>query len=357
VSATPQISATRPPVGHIRAFSRFVLAGLFFLVASAVSHRGAMGLVAEDWVPLLEEAMLVFLLVVGYAGFGFVLDRQSHPVAEQGFVVRHSWMGEVGLGVAIGWAVAVACVIPIVLLGGIALRFSFSASSFGWLAADAAYFALSTLALQIAFRGYGFQSAIRAIGEWPAVLMLSILSGILQAWLPNASRASMAVSITLGLLLSMAYLRTRALWLPWGIQFGWMASRALLFGLPVNGVTSHSTVVQGDPISAFGLAGYDFGMDGSWFACLVLLVAMPFVYRATRDLSFQFNAPVLVPGGIPVDLDAAARRQHETATRPEAPEIKPLVQILPAAAPPPALAADIDAPRSFPSDRPPVSEN
>jgi hypothetical protein len=72
---------------------------------------------------------------------------------------------------------------------------------------------------------------------------------------------------------------------------------------------------------------------------------MPFVYRATRDLSFQYNAPVLEPGGIPVDLDAAARRQHEAATRPDMPEVKPLVQILPAGSPPPPLAADLDTPR------------
>jgi hypothetical protein len=36
-------------------------------------------------------------------------------------------------------------------------------------------------------------------------------------------------------------------------------------------------------------------------------------YRVTRDLDFRYNAPVIVAGGIPVDLDAAARRQHEAA--------------------------------------------
>jgi hypothetical protein len=73
---------------------------------------------------------------------------------------------------------------------------------------------------------------------------------------------------------------------------------------------------------------------------------MPFVYRATRELSFVYNAPVIVPGGIPVDLDAASRKQHEAATRPDAPEVKPLVQILPAASiAPPPVAGDIDGPR------------
>jgi uncharacterized protein len=342
VSTTP----SRPEPSHLRAFLRFVVAALYFFLARIFAHHGAAGLVSQDWAPLLEQGMLVFLLLLGYAGMSFVLDRQLYPVSKQGFPLRRGWLGEIGLGVAIGWAIAVICVLPMVIFGGLALHFSLSGLSFAWLGADAAYFALATLAVQIAFRGYPFQRAIAAIGEIPAALMLSVLYGIFRAGLPGASHASMAVSIALGLLLSMAYLRTRALWLAWGLHFGWVASRALLFGLPVNGISSHSPVVQGDPMAAVGLTGTDFGLDGTWLAFWVIVIAMPFLYRATNDLSFHYNAPVLEPGGIPVDLDAAARQQHEAATRDAAPEVKPLVQILPAApAAPPPLASDLDGPR------------
>jgi membrane protease YdiL (CAAX protease family) len=298
--------------------------------------------------------MFAFLLLFGYAGMGFSLDRQWTPVSDQGLPLRKGWLGEAGLGLVFGWGIAVLCVLPMVVFGGIAMHFSLSPASFGWLLADAAYFAFAALVLQVAFRGYPFQNAIRAIGELPAALMLAVLFGILQAWLPGASRTSMAVNIALGLLLAMAYLRTRALWLAWGLQFGWMASRALIFGLPVNNVTSHSPVVQGDPLGSFAWNGGDYGLDGSWLAFAVILLAMPFLYRATADLSFLYNAPVLKPGGIPVDLDAAAKRQHEAATRSDAPEPKPLVQILavtPAEPLPPArpeplpLASDLDGPR------------
>ena len=60
------------------------------------------------------------------------------------------------------------------------------------------------------------------------------------------------------LVLSMAYLRTRALWVSWGINFGWKATRALMFGLAVSGVSSHSPVVQGDPMGPFWLTGGRF---------------------------------------------------------------------------------------------------
>ena len=339
----PQANA---PLRPVASFGRFLLAALYFLLARVFARHGAIGLVPEMWVPVVEQAMLVFLLLLGYAGMAFVLDRQLKPVSRQGLPLRQGWAGEIGLGVAFGWAIAVACVLPIVLLGGIALQVSFSLSGLGWFCIDFVYFALATLAVQVAFRGYPFERAIGAIGEIPAALMLSVLYGIMRAALPGASYASMGVSIMLGLLLSMAYLRTRSLWLPWGLHLGWVASRALFFGLPISGVNSHSPLLQGDAMARLWITGGQFGLDGSWLAFFILLLAMPFLYRATRDLSFHYNAPVLEPGGMPVDLDGAARRQHETAMGEQAPAQPSLVQILPVApASPPPLASDLDGPR------------
>ena len=51
------------------------------------------------------------------------------------------------------------------------------------------------------------------------------------------------------------------------------------------------------------------------------------VFRVTRDLNYRYNAPVIVPGGIPVDLDAISRAQHEAAMGPAAPAAPALVQI------------------------------
>src|SRR5437899_2676225 len=117
---------------------------MFFLLARVTADRGAQGLVREDWVPLVSQAMFAFLLLVGYAGFGFVLEGQHQPVSSQGLSPRAGWPGEAGMGIAFGWAIAVACVLPMVVFGGLSLHFSFSVTAFGWLAADIAYFALAT---------------------------------------------------------------------------------------------------------------------------------------------------------------------------------------------------------------------
>jgi len=221
-----------------------------------------------------------------------------------------------------------------VLVGGIAIVLVLHSSAWGWLAADAAFFALLALGEEIAFRGYGFQCFAQAVGPVGAALGFAAFYAIVQAQAPGSSHASVAVSVALGLVLSAAYLRTRALWLSWGLNFGWKASRALLFGLAVSGVNSHSPVVRGDPMGPFWLTGGGYGLDGSWVTFFVLLAALPVVFRVTRELDFRYNAPVIVPGGIPVDLEAAARRQHEAAMGPVEPAAPALVQILPVSTPP-----------------------
>jgi membrane protease YdiL (CAAX protease family) len=327
---------------------QFLAAVVYFFLARALAHSGALGLANEQWEPLVEQAMLLFLLLLGYAAMGLWLDRQQHPVAAQGLPRRIGWPDEVGLGVAVGWGLAVACVLPMVVGGGIAIVLVVGSSAWGWLVADAAFFAVVALAEEVAFRGYGFQRFEHAVGGLGAALGYAAFYAIVQALVPGSSHASVAVSLALSLVLSTAYLRTRALWVSWGINFGWKASRALLFGLAISGVSSHSPVVQGNPMGPFWLTGGGYGLDGSWVAFVILLAALPVVYRLTRELDYRYNAPVIVPGGIPVDLDAAARRQHEAVMGPAASATPGLVQILPASSPPPAAR-----PEDSQADQPP----
>jgi len=290
------------------------------------------------------------LLLLGYAGMGFSLNRQPHPMSAQGLPCRPGWPSEAGLGLATGWALAVVCVLPLMLAGGIAFVLSTQPSAWGWLVADAAYFALAALAEEIAFRGYAFQRLAHAVGPIGAALGFAAFYAMMQGITPGVGHAGIAVAAALSLALSAAYLRTKALWLGWGINFGWKASRALVFGLAVSGVNSHSPVVQGDPMGPFWLTGGGYGLDGSWWALVVLLAALPVVFRLTRDLDFRYNAPVIVAGGIPVDLDAAARRQHEAAMG-TPPAVAPgLVQILPVAPPPPTAALGNEQDAASPSN-------
>jgi hypothetical protein len=325
--------------GRLRAYLLFVFALLYLFAARSLAHRAALGFASDAWLPLIEQAMLVFLLLVVYGAMGFWIDRQLDPISEQGLPRRSGWFREVGLGLAMGWALVVVCVLPMLIAGGIVISITARPSNWGWLIADTAFFAFWALAEEIAYRGYAFQSFIRAVGPVGATLGFAAIYAIVQRLIPGSGNASFALSLVFSILLSSAYLRTRALWVSWGLNFGWKAGQALIFGLAVEGVSTHSPVVQGDPVGPFWLTGGAFGLDGSWLAFFVLLAALPVLFRITRDLDYRYNVPVIVPGGIHVDLDAAARKQHEAAMGSAAPAEPQLVRIDPAAPLPPAPVA------------------
>lgn len=332
--------------GRLRSYVLFVACVFYYFLARSLAHRGAEGFVSDLWSPLVEQLMLAFLLLVGYAAMGFVFQHQMHPISEQGLPRRAGWPKEFGMGLATGWGVAILCILPLTLAGGIAIVVSGSLSEWGWLFADALFFLAATLAEEVAFRGYGFQCFREAVGSIGSALGFSFYYSLVQMLIPGASRVSFVVSFILGLVLSTAYLRTRAIWVSWGINFGWKASRALLFGLTVCGVSSHSSIIQGDPMGPFWLTGGGFGLDGTWIAFFVILAALPVVVSMTRELDYKYNAPVIVAGGIPVDLDAAARAQHDAAVgQPLAPP--PLIQINPA-----VPAQEVDEPPVQPVEPP-----
>ena len=323
---------------RLRAYGQFLFALLYSFLARALAEHGAAGLVGETWQPLVKQAMFVFLLLLGFAGLGFSLNRQLHPISAQGLPRRPGFMGEFGLGLAIGWAASVFCVLVMAIFGGIAMSVTFSLTSWGWLLVNAAWFLLLCLGEEIVFRGYAFQRFARATGSAGAVFGFALLYAFLQSMMLGATRTTSVVSFVFAVALSIAYLRTRALWITWGLNFGWKATRALIFGLAVNGDSTHSPVVQGDPTGSFWLTGGGFGLESSWFALVVMLALIPVLYRVTRELDYLYNAPVLIPGGIAVDLDAPARRQHEAAMGAAEPAVQPLVQIAPLSAP---LAAPV----------------
>jgi uncharacterized protein len=323
------VTASPSSGGRARAYLEFLVAVIYYFLARSMAHRGAALLASDGLAALAESGILLLLLLVGFAGFGLVFDRQANPLSEQGLPARRGWAREAGVGVAVGWGIALVCVLPLALGSGIAIVFSPQISSWGWFAADALYFVLLAMTEEVAFRGYGFQRFVRVVGPFGATVGYAGFFAVMQALQPGASRLSLSVSVLLSVLLTICYLRTRALWLSWGVNFGWKASRALLFGLAVNGVSSHSSVIEGDPMGSFWLTGGGYGLDGSWLAVVALIVAIPVVYRVTRDLNFEHNAPQIVPAGIPVDLETAARTQHD-AQHPVEPPGPSLVQILPA---------------------------
>ncbi|QNI33925.1 CPBP family intramembrane metalloprotease [Alloacidobacterium dinghuense] len=316
--------------GRLRSFSWFAIAAFYFVFAQQISLRAANGLSSGDSFLLVQSIILLFLLLVGYAAMGYAGQSQREPLKTMGLARREGWKREFALGAALGWGGVVACVLPMALIGSLVIRFWTNGHQFFVFLMSLLTLAVAALAEEVAFRGYAFQRLIDAIGPTLATLGMSVLFAVMHLTNTNASAASTLVTILAGWMFSIAYLRTRALWLPWGLHFAWNASMGLLFGLPVSGLTVFNPVITTNALGPLWLTGGRYGPEGSAIAVFVLPVLTIILVKVTRDYAHRYAQPVIVPGGIPVDLDAVARRQHEAAMGIQSPSEPQLVQILPA---------------------------
>jgi membrane protease YdiL (CAAX protease family) len=340
VTTPPILTAHPQRPSRLRSFCIFVVALMYAFVADVIAHRAANGLSSGDWVPLIDRIVMLFLLLVGFAALGRVFSRQREPGRAMGLVSRPGMLHEFGTGSAVGWGLLLLTIVPSVFIGGLGVTLFTGAHQWFLLILDLLVLATAALCEELIFRGFPFQRLMDAVGTTLGSVLISICFVVVH-YQPDMPHPAVFALFLLSLILCIAYLRTRALWLPWGLHFAWNAAMGPLFGLPLSRYSGFangfSPVVQSLPQGPDALTGADYGPEGSVVAVLVLCFGLWLIMRVTREYAALYGYPEIIPGGIPVDIDAAARRQHEQAVGPAQPAAPKLVQIedLPPAAAPP----------------------
>ncbi len=306
-----------PGRGH--ALARFVLAIAFFIVAQYLANQAAQGFTLGAALPLTRNLFQLFLEIIGFGYMGLAFDKNRQPLQAMGFVSRpgqrFGQLREFALGAALGWGMMVSVALVLAFAGTLYVHFWWTPRAFLLLAMQLGTLAAGALAGEMVFRGYPFQKLIEAFGSFTATVLACLFFGLLRMASPDAGTAGIWVSGIAALLLSLAYLRTRALWLPWGIHFAWLASMGMLFGLPIAGNTDGAIVVQTTTYGSRWMTGGDYGPEAGWLAFLALLVGVYVLLRITRQLAWQVNQPELKPAGIPVDIP------HRAPASPVAPAV------------------------------------
>jgi uncharacterized protein len=306
---------------------------LWLLAAHAVAFRAAAGIagrfgwssVGQD---LLVNLFLLFLLLVGFTLLNWIGTRQGSVRYANALPKRATDREEWSRGAVIGWAAALAAVVPMVIAGALQPQFSWAGAAWGGVIASILSLAFGALASEVAFRGFLFSRLIDATGPTTATILMAGIYALIASLGPNGTGLSFVVTIIAGVLFSMAYLRTHALWLGWGMHFAWAAATAVLFGLPNSGVASYSTVVQTTTTGPVWLTGGVYGPDGAFFTAIVLLVTMAVVYRATRNYAWNYTHAAIVPAGYPMDVPPP--QAHVAMEQAAAAKAATLVQIAPA---------------------------
>jgi membrane protease YdiL (CAAX protease family) len=326
------------PADRVRSFGYVIIAVIYFYIAQVISVHAGNGLSSGVWLPFIERAILLFLLLVGYAVMARVFNGRREPIRSIGLDFRPGWQKEFGLGAALGWAMLLASILPLVLSGGLIITFWTIPRQFGILIVDLLVLAVAALAEEVVFRGYPFQQLVEAMGPTLGTIVFSILFAVMHMFNPGANRASFLVTVFCSWLLSVAYLRTRALWVCWGWHFAWNASMCVLFGLPVSGITQFSPVIQSNTVGPVWMTGGDYGPEASAVTAIVILLGIFVVYGTTRKLAYLHTQPVIVAAGIPIDLDAMSSTlaPHHPVAAQMPPAGTTLVQIESAPKPPPS---------------------
>lgn len=261
-------SARRPPaivrflVAVLAVFAVYLLAGFVF------------GLVG--FTPLarsLYATVLLLMLLWGFSTLLFSLDQVRSPLLEAaGLPFGGEALQNAASGVVFGVAAVSVVVGVVALVGHVRLEY---------VGARPAAMLLSLWALvaaamveEVAFRGYPLHRLMEAIGTPGAAAVTSCLFGLAHLRNPHASLWGAVNTAEIGVLLVVAYVRTRSLWLPWGIHFGWNLALGLGYGLVVSGYSEFSAAVVGSLEGPRWLTGGDYGIEASATATVVNLVAI-----------------------------------------------------------------------------------
>jgi hypothetical protein len=144
---------------------------------------------------------------------------------------------------------------------------------------------------------------------------------------PDGTR--ILVDLLMTLLLCLCWMRTHAVWLAWGLHFAWAASTGVLFGLPLGGDNSFSSIVDTRAVGPVWLTGGEYGPKAALFSILILLAAIPVLVRSTSEYAWKYTHPPLIPGGFDVTIapPAAHIAMEQAAESAQAAQPASLVQI------------------------------
>jgi len=290
------------PQGRLRSGWRlaiFVALFVFGFVAllTAVAVGASLLMTRATFVRLVEGGIwgLVLQSVVMFGaaaavGWGCARLIEDLPWRSLGWGLHRGWLRDLLLGVGLS-----AAAIGLVALVGLAFggyRFGLNAGA-GWgavlktLVGSGLVILLGAAAEEMLFRGYPLQTTLRSWRGPAAVALSSAAFALVHLSNPNVAPFFTLVNTTLaGVWLAVAYWRTRSLWFPFGLHWGWNWTMGAVLGAPISGITEMTP----EPLLLFEdagpawLGGGGYGFEGGAACTLALLAVTAFIWR-TRLLA------------------------------------------------------------------------
>jgi membrane protease YdiL (CAAX protease family) len=210
-------------------------------------------------------------------------------VSAFGLLLHQGWFRDFLAGLAVAIALLLLTLVGSFLFGNARLESSGSLSVIPAICATLLVLAVAAFNEELVFRGYPFQVFLKSLGPWGSMLLISSIFGVIHLPNPGATLLSTLNTMLAGMFLCRAYLKTRSLWLPYGIHLGWNAGLSVVLGYPVSGIDTPSMLKTSVAGPEWVLGG-SYGPEGGLFSTFLFLAATIVIGRIPLGVSPQTHA-------------------------------------------------------------------
>lgn len=231
-----------------------------------------------SWGGVLSAATVALISAL-FANWLALRIYEHRGLSAVGLMINRAAASNLAIGIVGGLAAASVVLAPPLLVG--AAHFSPVAEppTAGTLPFVTLVLAAGSAAEEILFRGYGLQILIAAAGPFAAIVPVGTLFGLLHSGNPNAVWLGIVNTAGFGILFGYAYYRTRDLWLPIGLHFGWNFTLPL-FGVNVSGLRMDVTGHQMVWTAGVWWSGGEYGPEASVLTSVVLVLLFVAITKA-----------------------------------------------------------------------------
>jgi hypothetical protein len=265
-----------PELNYLRAGWRI---GLFLLIATAgsigISNPIVMLLKKIPDISIQTPGTYISYLVITLACWLMLRFIDKRPFISIGLTLKANAGKELFQGVLLGSGMMSIIFIIEYSLGIVHIEFrdvTFQQGTLIFFNSIVLYIAVG-YGEEFLFRGYIFQVFIEGTNKIIATLSIALLFAFAHFYNPNASLFGLINVGLAGIWLSIAYFKTKALWLPIGLHISWNFFQGFVYSFPVSGTTSEKEQIGKAIVSGPDwLTGGAFGPEGGALATLMLVL-------------------------------------------------------------------------------------
>jgi membrane protease YdiL (CAAX protease family) len=281
--------------GRVRPIWSFLLSVAFSAAAFVVCTFVAGALTGDHTLrfEVIFRPLLAAVLFGVYVWLLAIADQvEEHRAATMGFPIVKGWLRQFAAGCLLGFVLPIIALTSVAIWGTTTIDVRLNSHTLALVPVILVVLISGALAEELMFRGYPFQRLEEAIGPFGAIAVFSVLFGAVHLTNPGASALGLLNTVLIGIVLAIAYLRTRALWLPLGLHFGWNATLGLIFGLPVSGLRIFNVVTRASASGPRWLTGGSYGIEASAPGVLAIVVGLLVVWKwPGKRLAEPFTSP------------------------------------------------------------------